>query len=218
LPWKPAEVLTFERERVLAVKSAAQLYSVARRVLQQIPWDFQNEDASSRPTLKTAKDENAVQHYLAEQLRLRAKGRCHIPREAEVAEANKPDIILMGTSNSFQVAIEAKHGGKNWSTATLEHALREQLAEDYLRPANRRNGILVVTNHRKRGWKHPVTRASLSFADMIDYLNGVATAIKRNSVGDVSVCVVGIDALPRVRRRSAKARPSGAPRQGRRKA
>jgi hypothetical protein len=77
-----------------------------------------------------------------------------------------------------------------------------QLAEDYLRPATRRHGVFVVTNHRRRGWTHPATRKRLTFAQMIAYLNGVAAGIKRNAVGDVAVTVIGIDAVKKRRTRA----------------
>jgi len=199
-------LLLFERQHTLPVKTGGQLYRAARKVVGEIGWDFDHEDASSRAVLETAKDEDAVQNYLAEQLRLRSKGRYHTARENEVAEGNMPDIVLSATQSTAEVAIEAKHGGKKWSTATLEAALRGQLADDYLRPSQRRHGLLVITNHKKRGWTHPGMGASLSFAAMIAYLNEVSDTITRNAVGDVSVSVIGIDALPRPRTRSSKKR------------
>jgi hypothetical protein len=202
--WSPAQVLAFERDRTLPVTTPDQLYRAAKGVLLQIASDFDHEDASSRAVLETARDENAVQTYLAEQLRLRAKGRYHVTRENEVAEGNMPDIQLSATQAGCELAVEAKHGGKGWSTKMLEAALRGQLAEDYLRPLQRRRGILVVTNHKKRGWKHPATNKPLTFGEMIAYLESKAAKIGRNKVGDISVCVVGIDALPRERTRKAK--------------
>src|ERR1700716_167791 len=58
------------------------------RSCRPTPRAFDHEDASSRAVLETAKDEDAVQNYLAEQLRLRSKGRYHTARENEVAEGN----------------------------------------------------------------------------------------------------------------------------------
>jgi hypothetical protein len=199
--WQVHDILLFERQHTLPVKTGTQLYRVARKVIGEIGWDFDHQDASSRAVLETAKDEDAVQNYLAEQLRLRAKGRYHTARESEVAERNKPDIVVSATQGTVEAAIEAKHGGKKWSTATLEAALKDQLANDYLRPGQRRHGILVVTNHKQRGWTHPATGKHLSFAEMIAYLNRAAEKIQRNAVGDVSVSVIGIDALPRARTR-----------------
>jgi hypothetical protein len=165
--------------------------------------------------LETAKDEDAVQNWLAEQLRQRAKNRFYATREPEIAEGNMPDILVSAVAASVEVAIEAKHGGKGWSTTALEDALRGQLAEDYLRPINRRHGIFVITNHRRRTWTHPRTGKRLNFSEMVAYLNGVASKITSNAAGDVSVTVIGSDALPRQRRRSTPAKAVGHGRQRR---
>jgi hypothetical protein len=201
--WMPSEVIGFERDRLLPPKTGSQLYRVAQSVLNQINWRFDHGDANSQPVLLTAKDEEAVQKYLAEQLALAAKGRYHVSREAEIAERNKPDILISSAHSIDEVAIEVKYGGKGWSVVTLEHALSAQLAEDYLRPANRRHGLLVVTNHSGKRWKHPATGRMLSFTEMITHLNSVASKLKRNAVGELTVAVIGIDAMLRKRTRKA---------------
>ena len=116
--WSPAEVVAFERDKLLPVKTGVQLYRVVQKVISAIGWDFANSDASARAVLETAKDENAVQNWLAAEMRHRAKGRYHTARETEVAEANMPDIINAAVGAQVEVAVEAKHGGKNWSTNT----------------------------------------------------------------------------------------------------
>jgi hypothetical protein len=208
--WTPAEAVAFERERLLPPKTGPQLYRVARSALNQIKWRFDHGNASSQPVLLTAEDEDAVQKYLAEQLELTALGRYHTVREPEIAESNKPDILLSSAHSIDEVAIEVKYGDKGWRAVTLEHALTAQLAEDYLRPANRRHGLLVVTSHSSKRWRHPATGAMLSFNEMIAYLNSVASKLKRNAVGEVTVAVIGIDALPRMRTRKAPKRSSAA--------
>ena len=112
-----------------------------------------------------------------------------------------PDVLVSAIGALVEVAVEAKHGGKGWSTNALEESLRRQLAEDYLRPMWRRHGIFVVTNHKKRGWLHPKTRKSMTFSEMIAYLNGVAATLRKNRTGEISVTVIGIDAykMPRTR-------------------
>lgn len=114
-----------------------------------------------------------------------------------------PDVLVSAIGALVEVAVEAKHGGKGWSTKALEESLRTQLAEDYLRPTSRRHGVFVVTNHKKRGWQHPKTRKSMTFSEMIAYLNGVAAALRRNKAGEIAVSVVGIDAVKKPRTRAA---------------
>src|SRR5690606_33335659 len=148
----------------------------------------------------TARDEYAVQNWLAEQLHLRANGRYHVLRENEVAGGNLPDITVTSATGVFEVAIEVKHGGKGWTVAELEAALKQQLAEDYLRPEHRRYGALVVTCHGNRSWRHPRTGKSMGFAGLLTYLAGIASGLKRNGVGPIQVEVRGLNASPSVNR------------------
>jgi hypothetical protein len=204
--WQVAEVHEFERRFVRPIKSAGDLYEVVLAVLDEIIWSFAHEDASSRAVLETARNEDSVQEWLAEQLRLRSDGRYHVHREGEVAQGNQPDIFVSATTIPCEVAIEAKHGDKGWTLTTLEDALVEQLAEDYLRPTNRRHGVFVVTRHRKKQWRDPKTRKPLSFPDLLERLQVRAATTANNRVGQIVVAVRGIDAAPRVRGRRRRSR------------
>jgi hypothetical protein len=194
-PWSTTEVIMFEREHTTPIKSGADLFRVAEGVLDEIRHNFLHEDASSRHVLATAEDEPAVQKWLAEQLRYLRRGRFHVHRENEVADRKEPDITLSSaTTPPCEVAIEVKRAD-SWTIQELEKALCKQLAENYLRPASRRHGILVATYHGKKGhWIHPRTRARLSFLDLIAHLEEQASALERNSAGNISVRVVGINA------------------------
>ena len=200
--WTPQEVVQFARHHTAAIKTGGQLYRVAQAVIHEVAWGFENADASSRAVLETAADENAVQHWLADQMKQRANGRYHATREPEVAEGNMPDVLVSAVGAPVEVAVEAKHGDKGWSTNTLENSLRGQLAEDYLRPGKRRHGIFVVTNHSKRRWTDPNTGKRLNFTDMIAYLNRIAGGLTRNGLGEIEVVVIGLDATRKQRRRS----------------
>jgi hypothetical protein len=204
LAWTVSEILTLERSYLLPIKSGEDLYRVVLGVLDEVAWDFDHADASSRAVLETARDEDSVQEWLHEQLRLRAKGRYHVHRESEVAEGNLPDIIASAIAAPFQVAIEAKHGDKGWTVSTLAGALKEQLAEDYLRPSNRRHGVFVVTRHRGKRWRDPNTGQLLDFSTLMETLAARAAKLKRNRVGPIAVQVRGIDAFQRRRRRGTR--------------
>jgi hypothetical protein len=204
--WRPADVLAFERDKTLPVKTALQLYKVVQAAINEIGWAFDNADASARAVLQTAENEDAVQDWLAAEMKHRAKGRYHAAREPEVAEGNMPDVLVSAIGAEVEVAVEVKHGGKQWSTKQLEDALRRQLAEDYLRPATRRHGVFVVTNHKARGWTHPGNGKRMSFVEMVAHLNTVAATLTSNSVGEIAVTAIGIDAVAKPRKR-ARAQP-----------
>jgi hypothetical protein len=190
--WTPKEVLTFERQRTAPTKSGADLLRVVEGVLKDIQFQFARGDASSRRVLQRAEDEDEVQNWLVEQMKLRARDRFRAFREVEVAEGDKPDVIVASTSASCEVAIEVKHG-KRWTVRQLDYALRSQLAEDYLKPESRRHGVLVITHHRSRQWRDIETNALMTFESLIEHLAGIAATVTNNAVGDIQVRCIGID-------------------------
>jgi hypothetical protein len=194
LAWTPAEVLVFEQEHSAPARTGADLLRLVLGILRGIDAALACNDASSRPLLARASDEDEVQKWLAEQLALRAKRRYHVHREAEVAKDDKPDIIISSAAAQIEVAIEIKHGGKGWTGKQLEAALRKQLAIDYLKPVNRRHGILVVTHHRDRRWQNPKTKRRMTFRQLISWLDRIALNLKKNPDGPIEVRCVGINA------------------------
>lgn len=190
--WLATEVTKFEQSHSAPVKTGAQLLTLTLGVLADIEASFSTADASSRQLLALAQDEKVVQGWLAERLNERARGRYSAARESEVADRNEPDILVSSTSADVQVAIEVKNGNKKWTVTQLEGAVRGQLAKDYLRPANRRDGILVVSLHRRRTWR--VLGEEWDFARLIEHLTTVAQATKVNDSGPVQLAVVGINA------------------------
>ncbi len=194
--WTPAEVLALERCHVAPVKSGEALLRVVMDVLSDIQSGLFHADATSRPLVARAQNEDEVQKWIAEQMSLRANGRFHVHREAQVARGDKPDIIVSSTAAPFEVAVEVKHGGMPWTVRALERALTWQLARNYLKPATRRHGVLVVSHHGRRTWHDPDTRAAMSFGDLIERLRKIAVAFERNQLGPIEVRVFGIDASP----------------------
>lgn len=197
--WTPSEMLIFERLNISPVKTGADLLHVTMGVLNDIQFSLNNADATSRPLLERAKDEDEVQQWLEEQIRLRSNGRFHTHREAHVSQEDRPDIIISSSEIQVEVAIEIKHGGKKWSVRDLENALQKQLAERYLKPETRRHGILIVSWHGNRTWRDPDTKKKLDFYALIKRLQSLAESINRNKFGSVIVRVWGIDASTKSR-------------------
>jgi hypothetical protein len=195
--WSADDVLRFERETVAPVKSGADLLRVVEGIFKDIQLGFGQADGSSAAALRRLETEEEVQNYLAEQLNLRSKGRFHAGRETEVAAGNKPDLLVTSTSVPVQIALEIKHGGKaSWTPKTFRHALGAQLAEQYLLPENRRQGLFVITHHGARTWRDPVARSVWGFAALTGWLADQAKAIVRNRAGGVEIRVVGVDPGP----------------------
>jgi hypothetical protein len=221
--WTENETLTFENKHIASIKNGDILYQCVLNVLDDIRHGFERSDASSKLLLsklsrkglddipselkqnkifsewllsKRAEigkdDEKSIQNWLAEQLALRANGRYHVHREVEVANKKEPDIIISATAGQFEIAIEVKQAD-SWSPNELKEALAQQLAEYYLKPLSRRHGILFLTNHGRRQWKHPDTQKKLTFTELQTFLSDIAIAIKNNAVGNIRVSIFGID-------------------------
>lgn len=193
--WSAAEVMAFECQHTAPVKTGKDLLRLALSVLDDIQFQLGHGDASSRSLLERAQDEEEVQNWITEQINLRAHGRFHAHREAEIAQGNKPDLIVSSTSASCEVAIEIKHANKkDWTVQKLEKALQQQLAESYLKPAARRHGILLVSYHKEKRWRDPESSEWMSFSDVISRLDAVARRLTANSSGSIEARCIGIDA------------------------
>jgi hypothetical protein len=192
--WTVTELLTFEQKHVAPAKTGDDLLRVTIGVLNDIRLGLTRADATTRPLLARAIDEDEVQHWLVEQMNFRSKGQFHVHREAEVALGDKPDIIVSSTSAQCEVAIEVKHGGMGWTARQLREALKTQLAEDYLKPLSRRHGVLVITNHRDRQWLHPGSNKPLKFPKLLEWMTGIAKSVVENDSGAIEVACIGIDA------------------------
>ena len=128
-------MLAFERRYAAPAKSGEALLRLVMGVLSDIQHSFAHADATSRPGVERAANEDEVQKWLAEQLSLRAKDRFHVHRESQVSQGDKPDIVVSSTAAPFEVAVEVKHGGMKGTTVRgLVGALKGQLAENYLSP------------------------------------------------------------------------------------
>ena len=93
----------------------------------------------------------------------------------------------------------------------LRFALATQLSERYLYPANRRHGVLVITNHRDaKFWRDRRSGERITFGKAIERLQAQAAGITSNSTGPIEVAVRGLDASPG-RRQVAKAKNARRP-------
>ena len=191
-PWTAIEVLNLERQHCSPAKTGMQLMSLMQSTLAELQTSFVHSDSTSRSLLARAENEEEVQQWLAERLTERAKARYVAHREPIVANRSEPDIVVTSTASAAQVAIEIKNANKGWTVAQLEHALRSQLAQQYLLPLERRHGILVISLHVARTWRVAMRR--LTFADVILHLQKVAKDIQVNTAGPVDVSVFGLNA------------------------
>ena len=203
--WTVKAVRDFEISRLAPIATGRDLLNTAWGLLEDIAQRFRSADLSARAVVEGAADEAPVQHWLGGELRLAARDSFEVAPEAEVFGENRPDLVLTAHTTPFQVAIEVKNGRKKkWTVRALREALAVQLAEKYLKPASRRHGILVISNHGPRTWIHPETGGRLEFKMLIDLLQNHAETIRNNTEGAIEVRVFGIDAAPRPKAKVSK--------------
>ncbi|MBK8008356.1 MAG: hypothetical protein IPK23_07910, partial [Rhizobiales bacterium] len=192
--WTAPEVVSFEKEHTAPVKTGEDLLRVVMSVLSDIQTHLDKADVSSRALLERAKDEDEVRNFMVEHMKFHSRKRFHAYRESEVADKDRPDIIVASTSAPVEVGMEVKHGDKPWTHKQLTTALDVQLAEDYLKPTTRRQGVFVVTKHSPRRWRDADTKVMHTFESIIEWLQGRALTLKKNSTGAISVRCFGLDA------------------------
>ena len=210
------EFTNLQEQHFHTISNANDLFRVVNNVLAAIKQQLGNSDSSTKLLLESlgkiyavkkfvrkkypkalpdvrSSDEEAVQNWLAEQLRLRSNGRYHVQREPRVAKKKMPDIIVSDSESRFEVAIEIKQAD-SWSPNQLIEALDVQLAETYLKPEYRRHGVLFMTDSGRRAWwTHPDTRKRLRFDELTQFLSDRAGMKVSNEMGTISTSVVGVD-------------------------
>lgn len=217
-PWTPAEVIKFEEKALLPAGNGDELLDLIVGILEEINFGLAHNDASSCEALRNCPDEDAVQGWLVEQLTLRAHGRYSATQETIAAGRNRMDVLVKAANMRDELVIEIKHGGKVRSSAQLRDALEMQLSGGYLRPATRRHGILVVTNHKQgKYWQHPESKARITLPGLISWLQECAEEKMREPGYGRTLRAVGLDAAPPARGAASQGRSTKPARDGKAK-
>ena len=192
-PWTEAQVREFVLDARVPINSRENFFELIKAILGEISNEFSTSDATVQRLLKRAGNEDEVRDWLLGELSTRASGRFDAFREARVHAEKRPDIIASCNSLESQVALELKHSDKGWSVKDLRKALTNQLVGLYLKPENRRCGILIISRHEKNYWINPETKCRMSFSELIVHLHELAKDLQANHYPYVRVSVMGID-------------------------
>lgn len=188
-PWTPNAVTAFERDHEALLVTAADLFRIAVRRLHAIKADLEGGDFSQRLILGPGTDEETVQLWLADQLRLRANGRYTVHREEHVDQAKRTDIRLHNAAVEGPVCIEIKVVSR-WTTRELEAAPEKQLVGQYLRDQRSRYGIFLLFHTGEL----PKQGGPLNFPDLLHRLDAKAQQLVTHHPSVDRLDVVGMDA------------------------
>ena len=176
-PWPPGEAHAMEQNFDAASSTPADLQLVALRRLADLQHSLHHDDFAQGRTLKLLSDEQAVQNWVADQLRSRQRRAYSLEREPHVVDEKEPDIRMRAPKTDASVPIEIKVA-ESWTLPELEAALTDQLIGRYLRAYNAGHGILLLVHQkpRPRGWLASDGQW-LSFPEVVAHLGGMADAI-----------------------------------------
>ena len=171
------------------------LFAIMMDRLDDLAHDLAHDDFSDRRTVRSINDEHEIQRTLSRRIKDMAKGAYRVMREDEVADAKRPDIRLATVGGvDRKVVLEVKIADKGWSLADLEHALRTQLAGQYLRHENCTGGcLLLIYRREKKYWVHPVSKKRLAFSDVVGNLRETARTLEHEHQHRIRVGVFGLD-------------------------
>jgi hypothetical protein len=179
--WKAGEAAAFEKSAETEPKTPRDLQLVALRRLADMRYDLLNDDFQQGETLARLADENAVQRWVADRMKLKQGRSYSVEREVHVAGENEPDIRLRAKVTDANVPTEVKVA-ESWTLDDLEAALEDQLCGKYLLAREGRHGILLLVHQtpRPKGWKGR-DGGMLTFAQVVAHLRAMAVAIAASS-------------------------------------
>lgn len=189
--FKPEEIYRWEKKCLEEPKTSDDLFRIALGRLEALKRDVEQGDFSERGLFHAKIEETLLQKYVANRLKIAARGQYTVHREEEVDLENRTDIRLW-YRKELVATIEVKCANK-WTYLQLRDSLKNQLVGKYLRDHNSRHGVLLLGHMGdKDSWKGPDGK-KLSFDELTLTLNGEAEQIASADPGVSSLAVGGID-------------------------
>lgn len=176
--WTAGDARAFEQAWEHAPKTGVELQQLAARRIQSIEHELIHGPFNQGATLKLLPNEQAVQNWVAQELRNQQVKSYGVEREPHRAEEKEPDIVLRTKAGDASLAIEIKVA-ESWSCVDLDNALEAQLCGRYLRAASDRHGMLLLVHQSRRpiGWQEPASGRWLTFEQLVDRLTTQAALI-----------------------------------------
>jgi hypothetical protein len=173
------------------------MFALMRDRLEDLD-DVLLQDTSPRELWATTTNEHLLRRGIGRELDQMANNCYTLDQESVTADEKETDIRLRSTIPEQQSTIELKVG-ESYSGAALRDALRNQLVKRYMAADSCRAGCLLVTIASGKRWHHPDTAASMSFEELIAYLEVEATKLVEEYGGAIRLLVKGLDLRPRIK-------------------
>lgn len=201
-PWTAKDLKDFAKKYDIDPKTDLELFSLVNNHLLSIKWAVEQSDNSLRNEVHENYDENDLRSWLQRKLLVLANDRYSAPQEVEIDLKERPDILIEHPKIN-PVSIEIKLA-ERWTLQELVERLENQLIGQYLRAYNSRCGFFFlgyIDKNRKQHWEDPITKANLTFVQVIERLEVKALELLQKNAKVDRLEVVSINFV------NPKARP-----------
>jgi hypothetical protein len=193
--WSVEQLIEFEQSLTMTPATHRQLFElVVHRLVDLKSWLECGND-SPWQIWQRAERETAMRNLIVGWLNQTSQRQFTIVQEAEIANAQRPDIWVQCQSVNSPVPIELKLLEK-WSGPELCERLRNQLVGDYLREPSARFGVMLLvwrgTDQTQRRWEINGSRVELKelARALKHYWNSIADEYP--DVDDIAVIVIDL--------------------------
>lgn len=142
--WTDEQVRDFDASLMFTPTTAAQLYDMGVHYLLDFKDWLERGNDSLAKTYQKITSETEMRNVVAHHIQSAAKGRFICAQEAELANSQRPDILLQHSAISVPIPIELKLLDKSWSGPSLCERLENQLVGDYLRENEANFGVFLL--------------------------------------------------------------------------
>jgi hypothetical protein len=194
-PWSVEQLIVFEQSLTMTPATHRQLFElVVHRLVDLKSWLECGND-SPWQIWQRAEREIEMRNLIAGWLNQISQRQFTIAQEAEIANAQRPDIWVQCQSVNSPVPIELKLLEK-WTGPELCERFRNQLVGDYLREPSARFGVMILvwrgTDQAQKRWEINGSRVDLKeLASTLKlYWNSIADEYP--DVDDIAIIVIDL--------------------------
>jgi hypothetical protein len=188
-PWTVSQFIQFHQKLTMIPATHDQLFGLAVELIEDLKEWLENGNDSPSRTWMNVNDETEMRNLIMGQLSRFSGGRCTFAQEAELANAQRPDIWVQNQNVDSPVPVELKLLEK-WTGPQLCERLRNQLVGDYLRETNARSGVMLLVwrgSSTQKKWE--INGAMVDLSQLADALKGYWQSIEAcyPEVDDLSI-------------------------------
>ncbi len=193
-PWTAIQVDEFASSFTITPTTNRQLFDLAVNQLADMKNQLETGDASPYRTWQKADNELEMSNLVASWIEQNVGSYIMVPREVEIANRQRIDLLMQNSHVDNSVPIELKLLEK-WSGPKLEERLRNQLVGDYMRQGTDRYGVmLLIWQGSKPAKKWKVNKKTTDIKSLDDAFKDYWSSISGDfpKISDIEVVVIDL--------------------------